>query len=262
MSVTAGMTKGQEASTAPAPEVLPARPRRAMKATIVHNVYSRLREELAVGHFDPGQKLTIDHLAKVFETSHMPVREALRHLAAERAIDITSGGSALVPPVAEERLDELCEARLEVEGALAALAASRADTSDIERLHTLIAAHEAAAGADDAIGMLAHNRNFHGALYATARSRSLADLADNLWLRFGPFMGMLSRHILPRARRGDLNAYTGHHRGIVAAIEMRNPGLCEVELRADIEATRELLRPLCTATDPTLAEATPARRKR
>ena len=227
------------------------RSRAGRKGTVQDVLHAQLRETLATGQWDPGQKLTIDHLACRFETSHTPVREAVRRLASEGALEITAGGTARVPDVSEARLDDLCRARSVVEGALAAEAARRATEADIAELDRLIVAHEASAARDDVLDMLGCNRAFHARLYETAALATLADVADMLWLRYGPFMGMLSRHILPTLRGGDGASYTGHHRAILRAIRSRNAALCEVELKADISATREMLRPLCAAIDDT-----------
>lgn len=84
-----------------------------------------------VGRFDPGQTLTIASLADSFGTSHMPVREALRRLAAENALEIAPNGSARVPAISKARLDDLCRARIAIEGLAAELAVPNADAQFI-----------------------------------------------------------------------------------------------------------------------------------
>jgi DNA-binding GntR family transcriptional regulator len=69
------------------------------RVTVQDAVYLQLREALLIGRFDPGQVLTIASLSQTFDTSHMPVREALRRLAAEKALEVARNGSARVPPV-------------------------------------------------------------------------------------------------------------------------------------------------------------------
>lgn len=220
------------------------------RATVQNHIHAQLREALATGQWDPGQKLTIDQLARSFETSHTPVREALRRLASEGALDISAGGTARIPAIDAHLLDDLSQARTVVEGALAAEAAVRATSEDIDALEMWTSRHEAAAENGNVMEMLDHNRNFHMRLYQIAAMPTLSGLADTLWLRYGPFMGMLSRHILPVISDGRGRAYTGHHRSIIQAIKLRNRALCELELRADICATQELLRPLCAQWRP------------
>ncbi|TIX54354.1 MAG: GntR family transcriptional regulator, partial [Mesorhizobium sp.] len=78
------------------------------RVTVQDGVYQQLRHALMVGSFDPAQVLTIASLAEAFGTSNMPVREALRRLAAENALEISQNGSACVPIVTRARLDDLC----------------------------------------------------------------------------------------------------------------------------------------------------------
>ena len=104
------------------------------RITVQDGVYQQLRHALMVGSFDPGQVLTIASLAEAFGTSNMPVREALRRLAAENALEISQNGSACVPVVTRARLDDLCRARLAVEGLAAELGAPRLTAADVASL--------------------------------------------------------------------------------------------------------------------------------
>ena len=98
----------------------------ATRSTVQDGVYLRLSEALMNGRLDPGQQLTIASIAEMCGTSHMPVREALRRLAAEGALEVASTGSAHVPAASRARLDDLCEARMINEGAAGTKAAANA----------------------------------------------------------------------------------------------------------------------------------------
>ena len=89
------------------------------RQTVQDQVYAQLREALVSGAFEAGQGFTIPALADSFGTSHMPVREALRRLAAENALRISSTGTATVPPLDIEELRKICEVRLVLEPAAA-----------------------------------------------------------------------------------------------------------------------------------------------
>ncbi len=62
------------------------------RTTVQDGVYEQLRQALMWGRFEPGQVITIPALSAEFGTSHMPVREALRRLAAENGLEIGRGG--------------------------------------------------------------------------------------------------------------------------------------------------------------------------
>ena len=218
------------------------------RVTVQDAIYLKLREALLIGRFDPGQVLTMASLAQSFETSLMPVREALRRLAAENALEIARNGSATVPPVNLARLGDLCRARVAVEGLAAELAAQQATAQEISALEANIAVHEQAAAQGHVDAMLDANRAFHFLLYRAARSDVLFQLIDTLWLRLGPYMRMLSVHVGPQMRDAAPDAYTRHHHRIVAALAERDAGRAREALVADIRTTEDVLRTLIQPT--------------
>ena len=56
--------------------------------TLGQRVYNGLRDYLMAGQLQPGQKLTLRDLAAALNVSPMPVRESVRRLAAEGALEI------------------------------------------------------------------------------------------------------------------------------------------------------------------------------
>lgn len=215
------------------------------RVTIQDGVYQQLRHALMVGRFDPGQTLTIASLADSFGTSHMPVREALRRLAAENALEIASNGSACVPAISKARLDDLCRARIAVEGLAAELATPNCSAADIGALEELVKAHETSSYEESIYTMLVKNQEFHFTLYQSSGSEVLLQLAESLWLRFGPYMRMLTRHLEPTLRSREGGTYTRHHHDVIAALRKRDAaGVCDA-ISEDIKATQTLLRPLC-----------------
>nr|WP_170614153.1 GntR family transcriptional regulator [uncultured Ruegeria sp.] len=53
-----------------------------MTATIADTIYQKLSQQIVTGDLIAGEKLRQDHIARAFETSHVPVREALLRLEA------------------------------------------------------------------------------------------------------------------------------------------------------------------------------------
>ncbi len=218
------------------------------RQTVQDTVYQRLAHALMTGRFNPGQALTIASLSELFGTSHMPVREALRRLAAENAVEIVSTGSACVPQVSQARLDDLFEARVLVEGAAAEKAAPRASPALIRALERSIVDQLAAGRESGVHAMLEQNQAFHFALYQAAGSDVLVQLIGALWLRFGPYLRLLTQHMEPLVRTGDADggadAFTRHHRAVVAALKAGDAAQVRASLVADIVDTQTLLRAL------------------
>ncbi|WP_048646859.1 GntR family transcriptional regulator [Nitratireductor soli] len=215
------------------------------RVTIQDGVYRQLRHALMTGRFEPEQILTISSLAESFGTSHMPVREALRRLAAENALETAPNGSARVPSVSKARLDDLCRARIAVEGLAAELAAPNLGAAGISELEQLVAAHEASGRDESVYAMLGKNREFHFALYRGSGSEVLIQLIETLWLRFGPYMRMLTRHVEPILQSNEGETYTRHHHEALAALRKNDAAGVKQAIVDDIAATQKLLGTLC-----------------
>lgn len=219
------------------------------RVTMSDGVYLQLRNALITGRFDPGQALTIAALAASFRTSHMPVREALRRLAAENALEIASNGSARVPQISVGRLDDIYRARVALEGLATELAASQIDQPGIGALAAIVTEHETTYASGNVYDMLLKNRDFHFAIYRASGSEVLVQLIDSLWLRYGPYMRMLSANISPQLGNGLQVPFSKHHREIVDALRGRDGAAAREGIIADITATQTLLRELCQSVE-------------
>lgn len=215
------------------------------RATIADGVYNELRIALVVGRFDPGQTLTISSLADAFHTSHMPVREAMRRLVAEGAVEVRSNGSAQVPVVTRVSLDDICRARIALERLATGLAVENMTAAEIATLERLEQEHTATSHLNNVYEMLEKNHLFHFSIYRAARSPTLLQLIDILWLRYGPFMRMLSDHMAPQLSMGVHEPFMRGHRAIVDAIRSRDSHCAANLLQDDIERTQRLLQQLC-----------------
>lgn len=216
----------------------------ASRSTVQDGVYRQLRYALMTGRFEPGQMLTMASLSGSFGTSHMPVREALRRLVAENALELAANGSARIPVTSRARLDDLCRARIAVESLATELAVPNVNVRDIAQLEETVRQHETVGRTDSVYAMLDKNQAFHFYLYGASRSEVLIQLIETLWLRFGPYMRMLTHHIEPLLKTDNTGTYSVHHREIVAALKARDVAAARAAIVADIEATRDLLRGL------------------
>lgn len=214
------------------------------RTTVGDTVYEQLRLALMWGHFNPGQLITIDGLAQELGTSHMPVREALRRLSAESGLEITRNGTARVPSTSRERLDDICRARIQIEGYAAELAAGRASPEQIERLQQLLDDHATAAASGRAYDMLHQNQLFHFALYDLAGSEVLSQFIGVLWLQMGPYMRLLTQSIEALPAPGPLPAGRNIHVDILAALRAKDAQTVRMCLCEDIAASQQLLQGL------------------
>lgn len=162
--------------------------RRRAGETVQEFAFRRLRHAIMTGRFPPGLAVTIRGLATLLGVSAMPVREAMRRLVAERALDLLDNRRVRVPEMTAARFEALIAARilLECEAARQALPAITA--SGLAELKRLDAAADEVFGKGDVERTIEANFAFHRHLYSLAPSDALTPLIESIWLQIGPFM--------------------------------------------------------------------------
>src|SRR5690625_2794966 len=73
--------------------------------------YRQLKEAILGGQFVPGRSVTLRGIAAMLDVSLTPVREAMRRLVAERALEAHGNRRVTVPKMTPRKLDELCSVR-------------------------------------------------------------------------------------------------------------------------------------------------------
>ncbi len=207
-----------------------------LRETVQERVYAELKKLLMQGRFQPGQALKIADLAAVFGTSHQPVREAIRQLVAERALDAEANRSARVPEWDRARLDDLRKARLAIEGLAAEMAAARATEADVARLAHILDAEIEADDEARVEASVAQNREFHFTLYRLSGSAVLLPIIESLWLQFGPYLRRSAEFFDGREGRG-----AKHHTEALRALKRRDPAQVRRAIERDIERVFEIL---------------------
>jgi DNA-binding GntR family transcriptional regulator len=186
--------------------------------------YARLRDMILFGHLAPGAPVTIQGLIADLGAGMTPVREAIRRLTAEGALLPQGNRRVAVPQLSAEMLDQVAFARLAIEPNLAARAATRLTTAQIDRLQAIDAKVNRAIDSGNLPDYLAANHAFHFALYEAADAPVLLDLARSLWLRAGPSLRAVidrfGRETAPDLHREALAAMrAGDAKALAAAIE-------------------------------------------
>jgi len=95
-------------------------PKSPDSAGVAHDkVYRALRTRIMHGEITPGAALTLRGIGREFGVSMTPAREALRRLAAEGALFMSSSGRVSTPELSNERIEELATLRAMLEPELA-----------------------------------------------------------------------------------------------------------------------------------------------
>ena len=190
-------------------------------------VYRGLRSRIMHGDLPPGHPLTLRGIGKEYEVSMTPAREAVRRLAAEGALTMSTSGRISTPELSNERIEELAALRALIEVELASRALPRAHMALIDRMQTINNAISEAVAHRDAVSYIRTNLEFHRTLYLRAQAPAMLAMAETVWLQMGPTM----RALYGRLRRTDPPQF---HRLIIAALKAGDePGL-RLAVRSDV----------------------------
>jgi DNA-binding GntR family transcriptional regulator len=150
------------------------------RASLSKFVRERIRSQILDGRLKPGARLVEDRLSAELGVSRVPVREALRSLAAEGLVRLAPHRGATVVEVTPETVAELVEVRALLEGQNARLAARRHDPEIVALLRETLAHGNAAAesGTTEALARL--NAEFHERLGEASRNSVLLDVMRGL----------------------------------------------------------------------------------
>jgi DNA-binding GntR family transcriptional regulator len=217
-------------------------------------VYESLREALTAGRFLPGQKLTFRFVAGTLGVSLTPVREAIRRLAAEGAFEMQPNRSVRLPLLTRDRVLELRDIRMAVEGLAAEKAGARATSRGISQLRRISAEILAVRGSDDTADRQ-KVREFHFALYGMAGQPALMRVIEGLWLQTGPYMNLLYPEYV-RSPRGPATRLR-----IIKALQAGNGDAARREIEADVHRALTYVADLADAAG-NIAPATPVESRR
>lgn len=149
-------------------------------------VYKALCESILAGEFVPGVSVTLRGIAEQLGVSPMPVREAIRQLVAEGALEVLSNRRVCISPMTQVRLQELYHARLSLEPQLALSAMDNLSKKDIKALQGIDEELNQSLLSGDVDAYIKCNRRFHFGIYDRANSPVLCPLVRSLWLQFAP----------------------------------------------------------------------------
>ena len=176
-------------------------------------VYSQIRDMIMFGVLVPGQAVTIQGLIDLIGGGMTPVREAIRRLTAEGALEIGGNRRVTVPVMTLKALDEISFARLAIEPRLTELAARRMSDKCLDDLVRLDGEIDAAIASGNIERYLEHNYRFHFRLYEQAAAPVLSRMSQSLWLQSGPALRIVC------GRFGTANLPDKHDEALTALRE-------------------------------------------
>jgi DNA-binding GntR family transcriptional regulator len=197
-------------------------------------VYEYLKSTILSGRFNPGKRLTEEHLAKEIGVSRTPVREALHKLELEGLIKPLETRGFIVSRDSKDEVEELFEIREILEGYALRIISKGISEQVIEQLNGLIEKAEDALRRKKIEEVFKWNTKFHDMLHGLVTEKR----------RLHRQMVNVRKYVL-RYRKGTLQYPDGGkraiegHRKILMALRLKDPELCERIMREHIRQAKE-----------------------
>ena len=201
---------------------------------IREKVYNDLKSAILSGSFDPGERLTEEHLARKMKVSRTPVREALHKLESEGLIKPRKKRGFIASRDSKEEVEELFELRAVLEGYTLKLISKKISEETLEQLNGLIEKAEEALRRNRIDEVFKWNTQFHDTLHALVSDKHrLYHLIVNM-------RKYVLRHRKDTLRYPDGGRRTvDGHRKILLALQLKDPDLCERVMREHIQEAKE-----------------------
>ncbi len=213
-------------------------------------ISDELRTAIVDGRLSPGEALRQETIARHFNVSHIPVREALRQLESEGWVQIAQNKGATVTELDASEAREIYEMRAVLECHLLRLAIPAHDAASLKaaRAKLLTASREREANL-----YMQRNEEFHLALLAPApRPHTLAEI-EHLHRRSERYLRL--KYLQPNLKHES----DREHLALLEACEKRNVRSATSIMSKHLVGTGELL---AQHLDELRAARAPAKPKR
>ncbi len=197
-------------------------------------VYQTLRSQILFGELVPGQPVTIQGLTDSLGVGMTPVREAIRRLISDGALVFQGNRRVSVPLLTAADIEQMIFARIAIESELSRRATANLKTDDIDQLERIDKQLDHMIADGDVGGYLCLNLAFHETLYSHANAAILSDLAERLWLRFGPSLRVV-------CGRFGTQSLPDRHKDIISALRSGDAEMAAKATAQDIEQGMELI---------------------
>jgi DNA-binding GntR family transcriptional regulator len=175
-------------------------------------IYHALRERILANDIEAGTRLVIRDIGRRYDSSDIPVREALKMLERDGLVETVPYAGARVTSLSAKEIEETYFIRSHLESIATGLAAQRITDDELVEIDALMDKMDDAVAAQDGPVFSDLNQAFHRTIIGCCGNDMLRDLAMDIWQRHSGFQRVFRE--VPRR----LATSQREHRGIVAAL--------------------------------------------
>jgi DNA-binding GntR family transcriptional regulator len=201
--------------------------------SLANQAYQRLQHEILTCALKPGQLVSERELAKRYEISKTPIREALAQTCHDGLMQRLPGRGYMVAPITIQDIRDLFDLRLILEVRAVRRAAEQPNSHLILRLKNMAEAKYEPQEPESHVSFLQINRAFHLALAEAAHNQRLLNLVAEL------FNEMERLFHLGLRLRDSSEEMRSEHQELVSAIEAGDLDRATMVITAQIYASRD-----------------------
>ena len=176
------------------------------------SIYHALRERILANDIEPGTRLVVRDVGRQYDTSDIPVREALRMLERDGLVETVPYAGARVTSLSAKEVEETYFIRSHLESIATGLAAERITDDELTELDVLMTKMDDAVAAQDGPTFSDLNQQFHRTIVGCCDNDMLRELTMDIWQRHSGFQRVFRK--VPRR----LATSQEEHRGIMTAL--------------------------------------------
>lgn len=198
--------------------------------TLSEQAYQIIKRGILQGEFEEGSFLSAPEVMGKYGISRTPFRESCNRLHNERILEVVPRRGYLIPEMSFRTVRELFEVRLNLEGVISELAATRATAAQIEELENLAREPWGLDSLEsDSEKIVKSNTRFHLCLARMTHNRELVSLAASVLDHTErlSYMELISSRI-------QVKEILNLHSSIVEAIRNRDPAAARSAVIEDI----------------------------
>lgn len=176
--------------------------------TLKAYVYNMIREAIVSGRYKPGSRLNESQLAREFNISRIPIREALMQLQEHGLVMNHERRGMFVTELTEEDVQRINSLRVVLEAEALKLARARMTRQIAARLTSLVEQMEKAADNSE-MDSAAIDLEFHRTIWEAAGNPYLSKTLDSL------STVLFAHTALENVSKDAMNWRLNHHRGLL-----------------------------------------------
>lgn len=184
-------------------------------------IYNILEDRILSGEYEIGESLIEMKLAKEFDVSRTPVREAIHQLERKGLVKIVTNKGAEVVGITNSDLAQIYTIRMKLEGLAARWATENISDDDLIRLRESVELLEFYSMKNNNLALSKTDSSFHEIIYESCDSKILKNILGD----FHNYINRATKNPLENPKR--INDIITEHKEILNAIESGNADLAE-----------------------------------